>query len=273
MPHNRKSTNSPATPKATSKQECGEMMQKINMQEEEIRRLREFVDAQSQHIVQIEENFAALKRRVTINEETIERDRSISCVKDHVINELREQLNKTRQFMRRPCITIAGLPKAKDESRDSLKQEIHSLIGRTNGKVTVADVDKFHRDGPQNGSKQDVILRFTSHTAKEVFYANRKDITGTNETLKIRPSLTDMTKDLLNETNEAIDDYKKLVNPPEFVLPDVHGQLMVKMKRRSRVGLFVHFRNMETFIQKIQLAQQYDDADNSFEEEMSRFDD
>ena len=193
-------------------------------------------------------------------------------LKDHVMKELREQLNKTRQFMQRPCITTAGLPKPKDKSRKSLKQEIHSMIACTNGKVTVADVDKFHRGWPQNGSKQDVILRFTSDTAKEVFYTSRKDITGTNETLKIRPSLTDMTKELLNETKESIENYKKLVNPPEFVLPDVHGQLMLKMKRRSRVGLFVHCRNMESFVQKIQLAQQYDEAGDSFEEEMSRFD-
>ena len=273
MPHSRKSTNSPATPnKAASKQECSELLQKIDLQAEEIRRLQEFVDAQSKHILLIEENFAALKQRVATNEATIERDHSLACLKDHVITELREQLNKTRQFMRRPCAIISGLPKPKDESRDGLKKEIQALISRTNGKITEADVDKFHRDGPQDGSKQDVIIRFKTHTAKEVFYSSRKEITSTNESVKIRPSLTDMTKDLLHEAKDAIDNFKTLVNPPEFVLPDVHGQLMVKMKRRSRVGLFVHFRNMETFVQKIQCAQQYE-ADNSFEEDASRFDD
>ena len=189
------------------------------------------------------------------------------------ISNLVNLLNKTRQFMRRPCITIAGLPKPRDESRDGLKKEIHSMIARTNGKITEADVDKFHRDGPRDGSKQDIILRFKSHTAKEVFYSSRKEITGTNKLLKIRPSLTDMTKELLHESNDAIENFKNLVNPPEFVLPDVHGQVMVKMKQRSRLGLFVHFRNMETFVQKVQCAQQYDESDDSFEEDASRFDD
>ena len=82
-----------------------------------------------------------------------------------------------------------------------------------------------------------------------------------------------MTKELRHKAKDEIDNFKKLVNPPEFVLPDVHGQLMVKMKRRSRVGLFVHFRNMETLVQKIQCAQQYDEPDNFHEEDASRFDD
>ena len=145
------------------------------------------------------------------------------------------------------------------------------MVARTNGKLTEADIDKFHRDGAQNGQNQDVILRFKSHTAKEIFYANRKQIAG-NESLKIRPSLTEMTKGLLNEANDAIDDFKKLDNPPEFALPDVHGQLMVKMKKRSRVGLFVHFRNMETFLQKIYLAQHDNEVDDAYNEDAMLFD-
>ena len=65
-----------------------------------------------------------------------------------------------------------------------------------NNNNTVADVDKFHRDGQQSGEKQDVIVRFLSHSAKEVFYDKRKQIVGDNEHLKIRPNLTDGTKQL-----------------------------------------------------------------------------
>ena len=111
MPRNKNSL-SPATPKTiASKNDCAELMKTVELQQEEIRRLREFVDAQSSHIVQIEENFVALKNRVAANEATIERNQSIAYLKDHIITELQKQLNKTRQFMRRPCISIVGLAK------------------------------------------------------------------------------------------------------------------------------------------------------------------
>ncbi len=118
-------------------------------------------------------------------------------------------------------------------------------------------------DGPQFGSKQDVILRFKSHAAKEAFYNNRKKIAGEN--VKIRPSLTDGTKQLMKATNEATKDYASLQNPPEFVLPDIHGNLLMKMKNRSRLGLFVKFRNMETFRTNVLLAQHTDEIDDAFD--------
>ena len=47
---------------------------------------------------------------------------------------------------------------------------------------------------------------------------------------------------------------------------------MVKMKKRSRVGLFVHFRNMETLVQKIYLAQHDNDVDDIYDDDAMFFD-
>ena len=240
-----------------------QLMDKITEQSEEIKRLRTFVDAQSLHLVQIQENYAALEKRVIKNEKANIRTSSLFMVKDRVIDELTQQLNKMQQYTRRYSVSIAGLKKDKYEKYDDLKKEIHSLIEKTDGVVSTDDVDKFHRDGPQFGSKQDVILRFKSHAAKEAFYNNRKKIAGEN--VKIRPSLTDGTKQLMKATNEATKDYASLQNPPEFVLPDIHGNLLMKMKNRSRLGLFVKFRNMETFRTNVLLAQHTDEIDDAFD--------
>ena len=100
-----------------------------------------------------------------------------------------------------------------------LKEKIHEMLSKTNGAVAENDVDKFHRDGPSN---QDVIIRFKTHTAKERFYENRKKITGYTY-MKVCPLLTEGTKNLLNMASEAIQEYEKEKNKPEFVLPDAMG--------------------------------------------------
>ena len=70
--------------------------------------------------------------------------------------------------MRRPCVSIVGLAKPRDEKHGMLKDQIEKMLEKTNGAVTEADIDKFHRDGPSFGSQQDVIVIFKSHTAKEL---------------------------------------------------------------------------------------------------------
>ena len=264
---------SPSTPNAgagakndskeKSESTLSQMSEKVVKLEEEIKRVRDFADAQANHIVLLEEKYVALEERLEKNERVRERDFSIAVLKDRVISELRDQLNKLQQFTRRPCVSIVGLKKARDEKFSDLKEEVQSLISKTDGSVTFQDVDKFHRDGPLHGPNQDVIVRFRSHAAKEAFYKKRKDIAGENEHLKIRPSLTDATRRLLKETNEAKGEFSGLRNPPEFVLPDVHGNLMIKMKNKSRLGLFVKFHNMDSFRSKIYLAQD-SKADDEF---------
>ena len=65
---------------------------------------------------------------------------------------------------------IVGIRKEQGESSEDLKKEVSKMIDKTNGELTMADVDKFHRDGPRFGGKQDIIVRFHSHSAKETFY-------------------------------------------------------------------------------------------------------
>lgn len=257
-----KNTNSPKPNKP--KWTLSQLIEKYEKQEEELRRLREFSEAQATHIVNLEEKCSSMELQMRKNESDIERIHSISTLKDNVIVKLQHQINQQEQRSRRPCATIVGIRKRKGESSDDLKTEIVKLLNKTNGKVSLNDVDKFHRDGPRFGAKQDVIIRFRSHSAKESFYKSRKDITGDSETLKIRPSLSKVTKKLLHDANDAVSDYERLSNPPQFVLPDVHGNLMIKFKSESRLGLFVHFDNMDMFRSIVYEAQHSEEADEEF---------
>ena len=132
--------------------------------------------------------------------------------------------------------------KPHNESREYLKSEIEKVIGEVNCTTTMEDVDKFHRNGRELSGEQDVIVRFKSHYAKEVFYKNRKnrvDVVNRNRNIKIQPSLTKQNSILLAQARKVLEeDYTEnydvyLHNPPDFVLANVHGVVQVKMKEKN----------------------------------------
>ena len=46
-----------------------------------------------------------------------------------------------------------------------------------------------------------------------------------------------------------------MINPPEFVFANVHGELQVKMTRRSKRGLFIPFNSVQNLVHIINNAQ------------------
>ena len=106
----------------------------------------------------------------------------------------------------------------------------------------INDVDKFHCVGAKKDNKQDIIVRFKSHTAKEDLYRKKKNV---RRGIKIRPSLAPGRKALLDQANQVLDDYysdrTNLKNPPHFVFADMHGNLKLKMTNKTRNRLFFKF--------------------------------
>jgi hypothetical protein len=183
---------------------------------------------------------------------------SRSVVKDAVISTLRQQVIHLQQYTRRYSVTISGIDRKYNEKPADLKQEVAEIIGETNSPINIDDVDKLHRNGPRRGKKQEVIVRFKSHSAKESFYRSRKSIK--RENIKVRPSLTQARKDLLHESQDVIRDMfppetTSEKNPPEFVMADIHGNIQVKMSHKTRNGLFFTFNTIEELLQVIQRNQ------------------
>ena len=86
-----------------------------------------------------------------------------------------------------------------------------------------SDVDKAHRIGAMIDNKQSVIVRFKSHSRRYEVYNNKKKCW---RGLKINPSLTPKRLQLLKRIDNSIDEK----SPFDFVMGNVHGDLLVKSK-------------------------------------------
>ena len=94
---------------------------------------------------------------------------SLNFVRDRVTEELQSQLVNLQQYTRRYSVVIAGMRKGVNENN-----EIEGILKEAASSTTIEDVDKFHRIGPPKDDKQDLIVRFKSHSAKEDFFYLQK---------------------------------------------------------------------------------------------------
>ena len=184
-------------------------------------------------------------------------DNALQAVRDRVTDELKMQLVDLQQYTRRYSAIVHGIQKNEKESYHTLKTHVEDILDEVNSETIYNDVDKFHRIGRIENGYQDIVIRFKSHTAKENFYEKRKQIK--RKGIKIRPSLAPERKKLLNEANKAIEDYTNIINPPDFVYADIHGNLKVKMKHRDlKNRLFFKFRSITDLNEVIMDAQNDD---------------
>ena len=140
-----------------------------------------------------------------------------------------------QQYTRRYSVNVVGIDKKRGESHQDLKKEIEKLVNGVDSPTSMMDVDKFHRNGPARGKEQDVIIRFKSHSAKESFYRNRKSLDD-ELGIKIKPSLSPNSQNLLRQAQDCLKEFTDLSgmsNPPEFVFANIHGEFLVKFKKRK----------------------------------------
>ena len=168
-------------------------------------------------------------------------------IKDRVSDELLNEINRLEQRNRRPCIIVEGIDKKKGENADDLRSHIENVLEQVETDVSLGDVDKFHRNGPvHDGKRQDIIVRFKTHAAKEKVYRARKK---TQNKVRITPSLTRRNKDLLKDSKQFIKDFQYDVsntnNPPEYVFSNIHGEITLKFKKETKRGMFVTFDTLE----------------------------
>ncbi len=199
------------------------------------------------------------KRLLKVEADQVKTD-SLMYIKDNVTDLLSKRINQLEQYTRRYSVVVKGIPYERNEKYDSLKEQITKIIEQANCETSIDDVDKFHRNGPRDGTSQDVIIRFKSHSAKEDLYNKRKTIKL--ERIKIQPSLSPETKRLLGAANDLVGTYTgkhdtsdarvSYKNCPDFVFSDIHGNLLVKMSQRTENGMFFRFDslvNLQTIIQ------------------------
>ena len=182
-----------------------------------------------------DEKILSMKNRIGRLEAAKTYTDSILLMKDKVQELLSKRINQLEQYTRRYSVIIKGIECRANEVRDGkLKEDVEGLIEECESSTTMADVDKFHRNGPRKDDKQDLIIRFKSHSAKEHFYKARKTIKRRG--VKVQPSLSTDTKELLEEARETLLNYGEdyVHNPPAFVMADVHGILWVKFREETK---------------------------------------
>ena len=198
----------------------------------------------------------------------------IMFVRDRVVENLRQELTRVQQYTRRPNISVFGIPKEKKETHQQLKEKISNLVSEVGCDVSMANIDKFHRDGPLSGDEQSVIIRFKSHEYKEIFYKEgRKKVKANNNGIKIKPNLCPERKKLLNRAVDFVDSYpNNCYNPPDFAYADVHGNIKLKMKHRTKNEMFFDVSSFQDVAWIIQNSQTIDHREPNYDKEYVPYD-
>ena len=235
--------------------------------DEQISNLFQAISERDELIMKLEQRISSLEYNYTVMN-------SVMFVRDRVIENLRLELTRVQQYTRRPNVSVIGIPKEKNEKHEQLKTKIETLVGEIDSGITMNNIDKFHRDGPSTGDDQAVIIRFKSHEAKELFYKKgRKKMKENRNDIKIKPNLCAERRKFLNRAVEYVNSYPDdMYNPPDFVYADLHGNIKIKMKYRTKTGMFFDVNCMQNIASVIQNAQVIDHNEPNFDKEYVPFD-
>ena len=210
------------------------------------------------------------KGKIDKLEKDVEVVHSLLKVKDCVIDGVKGELYRLQQYTRRYSVVISGIEKTdRRESIEILRPKVEHIVNKVTSTTTVADIDKLHRNGPVKGTRQDIILRFKSHSAKEEFYKARKTLPEELKHVRIKPSLSPSQQTLLDESRDLLDEYHHGgfvgENPPDFVFANVHGVVQLKMKNKSKDGLFITIQNISHLSQVLAKASMNKKAFEAFD--------
>ena len=199
---------------------------------------------------------------------------SYLAVQRNVSTLLANRVAQLEQYSRRHSVIVSGIERKVGENNDSLRAEVNSLLQEAGSTAKIEDVDKLHRNGPRQGGRQDLIVKFKTHSAKEAFYKSRKSITSRE--VWVKPSLSSHNTSLLKEAKDFIKPFigntRTYENPPEFVFANVHGDLQVKMAKETDGSMFHSFNSMQKLFEIINKSDNQS-AFLVFDEDNSRFED
>ena len=235
-------------------------------------------DAQDQTMYNLLQNdkIRQLEKRVVKLEGELMQVNARFCVRDHVVEALQGEIHRLQQYTRRYSVVVAGIEKKKDETPESLREEVIKLVADVNSTSKEPDIDKFHRNGRvYNGNEQEIIVRFKSHAAKEAFYRARKTLPASRRGIKIRPSLSPNQKNLLRDAQSLVEEFslnEEIVNPVEYVFANIHGEIQAKMKKKFRGSPFISFNSLKELSCRLQEAQAVKETNDYFHEVSSRYD-
>ena len=121
------------------------------------------------------------------------------------ILKLKLELDDSNQYHRRDGVRINGIPQDENESNDQLVGKIVTLANKIDCDLTEADVSVAHRLNIKVRGVNQIICKFTSRRAKEMFYRARKKLKDKPECeyTYISEDLTKLRYKLLQATKKC----------------------------------------------------------------------
>ena len=187
----------------------------------------------------------SLRKQVELLTAEMEEVKSTSAITSRTNDLLVKEIDRLEQHGRRHSVVIRGVPHKKDKTDEELVTKVRKVVaGLDLVDEFKRDFDKTHRIGPVFDGKegepqrQDVILRFKSHSTRYEVYKRRK--TPKNG-IRIAPSLTNKPRKMLKQARESYENHELI----DFIFSDQHGDLKVKFKEDYKGKLFHPFFSID----------------------------
>ena len=156
---------------------------------------------------------------------------------------LKQGLDNLQQYERRHCLVVDGIPPPypgeRENTDDKIIETLSASFEELNKNDLRAVIDKSHRIGPIRESKQSVIVRFNSHSARSKIYNLKKK--SLNDKVKLEVSLTKERRDFIEKLKERVADIDEI----EFPFADVNGDIRLLLKEKFRNSKTIGIKCME----------------------------
>ena len=181
-----------------------------------------------------DEEIASLRQQLQAMQERLKAVEAQVAVTSKVNSILSKEVDRLEQYGRRNCVVIRGILPKEEETNEELKQSVKDIVAGDLGfkEQFNVDFDKTHRIGPvldtPKGKRQDVIVRFKSHSTRYDVYRKRKDLK--NKSIRITPSLTKTRRKLLSAARSEFEEHEDV----DFIYVNEHGDTKVRFKEKFK---------------------------------------
>ena len=129
----------------------------------------EFANAKYEEVLAKLEQFDKEKNLLIAENTTLER--TIQAM-DGQIKQLQKESNDMRQYSRRDCLEIQGIPYQKEESTDDITKKVRDLMDvyRGDNEISISYRLPLPKTYKGKRSNSPLIVKFTRRTVKERFY-------------------------------------------------------------------------------------------------------
>ena len=248
----------PKGSKTSKQQQQQQQKQQQQQQQQQHQKQQQESSTSSSPDDKYQEEIASLRAELKELRERMEVVESQAAITAQVNATLAKEIDRLEQYGRRNSLVIRGIPPNKDETNKDLKENVRKIVAEELGmpKDFGHDFDKTHRIGPvletDKGPRQDVIVRFKSHSTRYNVYLKRKDVKSKN--IRITPSLTSKRRKLLSQAQEHYRNHPDV----NFIYVSIHGDVKVRFHNKFR-GRFVH--DIDSMDQLHELMEAPDDED------------